>query len=171
METNRYLSIEQKITQARALYEAWGDQLRRDVLIRGLLARLEKNIGASMQAMRAFRVVQACRWCEEQGGGSCCGAGIENRYDPLQLLINLLLDVSLPDLRLYPDSCYFLDRDGCSLRARHVLCVNYLCTRLQQSMSQDEMNVLQAVIGEELDTGFALHEAVRKKVGQPAGDP
>jgi hypothetical protein len=170
MESDRYLTIEEKIEEARALYEASRDRLRRDGRIRALLERLDKNIGTSMQAMRALRVVQACKWCEEQEGGSCCGAGIENRYDTLQLLINLLLDVSLPDRRKYPESCYFLDADGCSLKARHVLCVNYLCKRLEESLSKDEMTMLQATVGEELDTGFALHEAVRREVGREAGD-
>ena len=170
MESHEYLSIEEKIEEARALYEALADRLRGDERIRDLLARLEQNITVSMQAMRALRVVQTCKWCEEQEGGSCCGAGIENRYDPLQLLINLLLGVYLPDGRRYPDSCYFLESDGCSLKARHVLCVNYLCRKLEESLSTDELNTLQAIVGEELDTGFTLHEAVRKEVGRTAGD-
>ena len=170
MESQRYLSIEEKIEEARVLHGAWADRLRRDGGIRDLLARLEQNIQASMKAMRALRVVQACKWCEEQEGGSCCGAGIENRYDPLLLLINLLLGVSLPDRQKYLDSCYFLETDGCCLKARHVLCVNYLCKKLQQALSTDELNTLQAIVGEELDTGFTLHEAVRKEVGRKAGD-
>ena len=169
MEAKRYLSIEEKIEEARALYGAWGDRLRRDDRVRDLLARLAQNVRSSMQAMHALRVVQACKRCEEQEGGSCCGAGIENRYDPLQLLINLLLDVSLPDQQTYSDSCYFLDTDGCCLKARHVLCVNYLCKKLRETLSEDELNTLQAIVGEELDTGFALHEAVRKEVGRRAG--
>ncbi len=169
MEAKRYLSIEEKIGEARALYEAWSDRLYRDAGICELLGRLERNIRASTEAMRAFRVGQACKWCEEEEGGSCCGAGIENHYDPLQLLINLLLHVRLPDRKKYPDSCHFLEADGCCLKARHVLCVNYLCLKLQQALSRDDMNTLQAIVGEELDTGFALHEAVRKKVGPTAG--
>jgi len=170
MEAQKYLSIQEKIEEARALYDAWADRLRRDGRIRDLLVRLEENISASMQAMRALRVVQACKWCEEQEGGSCCGAGIENRYDPLQILINLLLNVSLPDRQKYLDSCYFLETDGCSLKARHVLCVNYLCKKIEESLSSDELETLQTIVGEELDTGFALHEAVRKEMGRLAGD-
>jgi len=162
--------IREKIDEALALYEAWEGKLRRDSGICDLLTRLEKNVRASLQAMRALRVVQACKRCEEQEGGSCCGAGIENRYDRFQLLINLLLGVSLPEQHEYSDSCYFLQADGCCLKARHVLCVNYLCTKLQRSLSQDEMIALQTIVGEELDTGFALYEAVRKNVGPTAGD-
>lgn len=170
MEAQRYLSIEEKIGEARALYEAWVGRLRQDGRIRSLLLQLEQSIGASMRAMRAFGVYQACRRCEKEEGGSCCGAGIENRYDPFELLINLLLNVSLPDRHEYADSCYFLGAHGCCLKARHVLCVNYLCRKLQKTLSQDEMIALQTLVGEELHTGFILHEAVRKRTGHPAGD-
>ena len=170
MEPARYLTIEEKIEQARALYDAWGEILRRDGRIRDLLDQLEQRILATRQAMLTLRVVEACRRCEELEGGSCCGAGIENRYDGYQLLINLLLGVSLPDRNTYSDSCRFLQADGCSLRARHVLCVNYLCTKLEKALSQDDRIALQTLAGQELDTGFALNEAIRKKVGRAAAD-
>jgi len=169
MEAKRYLSIREKIGEARDLYEAWADRLCGDAGICELLGRLERNIRASTEAMRVLRVDRACKRCEEEEGGSCCGAGIENHYDPLQLLINLLLHAHLPDRKRFQDSCHFLEVDGCCLKARHVLCVNYLCSKLQQTLSREDMNALQGVIGEELETGFALHEAVRKKVGPLAG--
>jgi len=170
MEPSRHLAIEEKIEQARALHDAWAAILRRDDRILALLVRLEWNIRATRQAMRALRVVEACRRCEELEGGSCCGAGIENRYDGFELLINLLLGVSLPDRNTYSDSCHFLQAEGCSLKARHVLCVNYLCTKLEKALSQEDRIALQTLGGEELDTGFALYEAIRKKVGRAAGD-
>lgn len=170
MGAHGFMPIEDRIREALALCEASAGRLRRDDRIRDLLDRLEKNIQESMQAMRALRVVQVCRRCEEQEGGSCCGAGIENHYDRFQLLINLLLGVCLPAEHEYADSCYFLQADGCCLKARHVLCVNYLCTKLQRTLSQEDMIALQTIVGEELDTGFVLYEAVRKNLGRTAGD-
>ena len=165
MDASRSWPIEEKIEAAHALFALWEALLRKDGRIPALLERLEQNVHASMQAMRALRVVQTCKRCEELEGGSCCGAGIENRYDGLQLLINLLLGVSLPDRHTYTDSCYFLQADGCCLTARHVLCVNYLCTKLKRTLSQDDMVALQTLVGEELDTGFALYEAIKSHVG------
>jgi hypothetical protein len=155
------MSIEEKIEEARALLDAVEDRLRDDPRVRDLLCRFEANVRTSKQAMRALGVVAACKWCEEQEGGSCCGVGIENRYDSVQLLINLLLGACLPDRHAYPDSCYFLQADGCCLSARHVLCVNYLCAALKQTLSQEDLIALQTIVGEELDTGFALYEAVK----------
>ena len=171
MDIPKSFPIEEKIEAAHALLTAWEGRLLEDGRIIALLERLKQNVQASMQAMRALRVVQTCKRCEELEGGSCCGAGIENRYDGLQLLINLLLGVSLPDRHTYEDSCFFLQTDGCCLKARHVLCVNYLCTKLQRTLSHDDMIALQRIIGEELDTGFALYEAIKSHVGVGTAEP
>jgi len=40
-------------------------------------------------------IVDLCRECEEKEGGSCCGAGLENHYSGMLLLINRLLGVAL----------------------------------------------------------------------------
>ncbi len=163
-------SIEEKIDEARALFEVWGVRLRQDVRVRALLERLDEKIRESLRVMRALRVVQTCRRCEEQEGGSCCGVGIENRYDRLLLLINLLLGITLPDRRTYEDSCYFLHAEGCCLKARHVLCVNYLCGKLRSTIGPDDLIALQTIAGQELDTGFALYEAIKSRLRFGTGE-
>jgi hypothetical protein len=62
------------------------------------------------------------------------------------------------------NSCYFLGEYGCLLTARHVLCVNYICKKLQKKLTRDELIELQPCAGEELDTLFILHEAIKKRM-------
>jgi len=157
--------IREKIGRAHAFHRAWKDALLEDARIRGLVHDLILSVEASREIMLVCGVVEACRWCEEEAGGSCCGAGIENRYTSHLLLINLLMDVALPETRRWVESCYFLGESGCSLKARHVLCVNYLCERLQRGLSSGHLGELQRASGTELETGFALHEAVKKITG------
>ena len=114
--------------------------------------------------MLKLGVVAECKHCEEQEGGSCCGTGIENKYDVELLLVNLLLEVSLQDQQVSQNSCYFLGEEGCKLTARHVLCVNYICNKLQKKLTREELLELQTCAGEELDTLFFLHEAIKKKI-------
>ena len=104
----------------------------------------------------------ACKRCDEEEGGSCCGAGIENRYPPPLLLINLLLGQALPAERCFANSCFFLGTDGCMLMARDVLCINYLCTGFQKSLAHEDLVRLQTVTGEEMETVFRVHEAVKQ---------
>jgi hypothetical protein len=111
-------------------------------------------------------VLTACTHCDEEEGGSCCGAGIENKYTPVLLLINLLLGVTLPDRRISSNSCFFLGPAGCRLKARHVICINYLCTRLQKEIPTWALQSLQAVTGEEMDTIFILHEKIKKNLNR-----
>ena len=157
-------SIYEKIEQAHNLFSASGDSLRKDPSIRALLTKLQGCIEKTKDSMLKLGVIAECKHCEEQEGGSCCGNGIENKYDVELLLMNLLLEVSLRDQQPSRNSCYFLGEKGCKLTARHVLCVNYICEKLQKKLTREELIVLQTCAGEELDTLFFLHEAMKKRL-------
>ena len=158
-------ALQGKIEQALDLFETCGDSLRQDTSIHTLLKKLRDCIENTNQSMLSLGVVTECKNCEEKEGGSCCGAGIENNYDPILLLINLLLGCPLQNHEPIANSCYFLGKKGCRLTARHVICVNYICEKLQRKLTRKELIVLQTSAGEELDTLFFLHEAIKKKMG------
>jgi hypothetical protein len=157
-------SIYEKIEQTHELYSACGDSLRQNRSVRTLLNTLQECIENTKDSMLKFGVVAECKHCEEQEGGSCCGTGIENKYDVELLLVNLLLEASLRDQQPGQNSCYFLGEKGCTLRARHVLCVNYICEKLQKKLTREQLIELQTCAGEELDTLFILHEVIKKRL-------
>ncbi|MGD8371484.1 MAG: hypothetical protein PVF76_04740 [Syntrophobacterales bacterium] len=156
--------IQKKIEQAHSLHLTWGDSLKQDPNINALLRKLESDIENTKNIMLEIGLVAECKRCEEEEGGSCCGAGIENRYDVVDLLINLLLGISLPTLVRSDNSCTFLGKNGCTLTARHVLCVNYICDKLQKKLAHHELIRLQESAGEELETQFLLHEEIKKRL-------
>jgi len=147
---------------AQCLFARWGKELLADSRIHGLLEALREKVEASGRVARELGLVAACKHCEEEEGGSCCGAGIEDHYTPHLLLINLLLGRTLPPDRRLSGSCCFLGTDGCTLMARHILCINYLCPNLQRSLAHENLVRLQATTGEEMETVFRLHEAVKQ---------
>jgi hypothetical protein len=157
-------SIQEKIEQAHNLLQTCGSSLVGDPHIHALLKNLRDCIENTNQSMVTLGVVAECKNCEEREGGSCCGSGIENKYEAVLLLINLLLGVSLENEKSSANSCYFLGKKGCTLTARHVLCVNYICQKLQKKFTREELIALQTCAGEELDTLFFLHEAIKKKM-------
>lgn len=157
-------SICEKIEQAHNLLETCGSSLIEDPHIHALLRKLRDCIENTNRSMVTLGVVAECKDCEEREGGSCCGSGIENKYDAVLLLINLLLGDSLENEEPSGSSCYFLGKKGCTLTARHVLCVNYICQKLQKKLTREELIALQTCAGEELDTLFFLHEAIKKRL-------
>ena len=157
-------TIQEKIEQAQDLFETCGDSLRENPSIRTLLNKLQECIENTKDSMLKLGVVAECKHCEEREGGSCCGTGIENKYDVELLLVNLLLEASLRDQQPSQNSCYFLGEKGCKLTARHVLCVNYMCQKLQKKLAREQLISLQTCAGEELDTLFILHEAIKKNI-------
>jgi hypothetical protein len=157
--------IRKKITEAHDIFTLWGEALWRDTHIISLLKSLELKIAASSKAVHDSGVFAVCQHCSDEDGESCCGAGLENKYTPRLLLINLLLGVTLPEKRFWSKGCFFLLENGCGLKMRQVLCVNYLCLKIQRMLPSDELASLQHITGEEMEVGFILHEAVKKFIG------
>ncbi len=159
--------IEAKIAWAEEQYQR-AAELRRDPEVARLLPRLADARAASHTAMAATGMIEICRLCEEEEGGSCCGAGIEDRYDGVTLLINLLLGAELPRERRAAADCHFLGDRGCRLPARHVICVNFVCEQISEAIPVERMGALRLREGEELDVAFLLHARLTRLLeGEP----
>jgi hypothetical protein len=193
-------SIEHKIALAYHLQANFGHVLLQDKEIRAQLLHLDENIESTWKEMVSIGVVGECSDCALEDG-SCCGAGMENRYDEVLLLINLLLgrplcsqpsvepasrDViatSISDRAIPKDgiaspsarndkkgeaydttSCYLLGENGCHLRAREVICVNYLCGRIYRNIDKDKLIHLQRIAGNELNSLFVLEQYIKKRL-------
>lgn len=163
------LSIQEKVRRGEDLFATWESALNENPRIGALRETLYRKIEASQKAMIEYGIVEACRHCDEEEGGSCCGAGIENRYKPVLLLVNLLLGATLPQERSTANGCYFLGTRGCTLKTRDVLCLNYLCLKIQKLLALEDLIKLQKTVGEELDTAFLLQETINKCITQLSG--
>ncbi|MBN2124774.1 MAG: hypothetical protein JW821_10805 [Deltaproteobacteria bacterium] len=157
--------IEVRIAWARDCHARMGEALLRDENIARLLDDLQSALQDSRREMTRTGIPQACRDCEEREGGSCCGAGIENRYSITLLLINLLLGATLPRERRDVQSCFFLGEKGCCLPARHVLCINFLCKKITECIDPRKLAPLREREGVELTRLFRLHERIKEFLG------
>lgn len=165
-ENGQSMRITEKIQEARSLYARFGSALREDIGFSAEVTRFLEILERSGKASMDLGVVDACRTCEEERGGSCCGRGIEDRYNPVMLLLNLLFDVDLPEICSEPGSCLFLGERGCLLKVRHILCINYLCLELQKKLGEDGLELLQQATGEEMEAVFMLHENVKRRLAR-----
>ena len=154
-------TIEEKIAWAQRHYEEFGDALLKERGIADLLDSLKDAVAASRGEMALTGIVEICRRCDQEEGGSCCGAGIENRYDAWLLLINLLLGVRLPQERRQPDACFLSGEDGCLMMARHIICINYLCRKVTDQIDPCGIKSLREKEGTEVNILFILHERVK----------
>ncbi|RJR27445.1 MAG: hypothetical protein C4582_00610 [Desulfobacteraceae bacterium] len=161
------LPVRKSIAWAMELYRERGLQLLSDEMLSEFFNAYKKACKKSSSLRVEAGVVDECRRCEEEEGGSCCGAGIEKRYDRWLLLVNILLGAGLPKKRLWESSCLFLGPSGCTLPARDVLCVNYMCQRINRRCDRVKLLSLQEAEGEELRLLFLIHEHLKKIVNQP----
>jgi hypothetical protein len=162
----KQLPINEKITIAKDLYGRWGEALGTDSGISVQLRELSARVETSNSFCLLSGVARACRLCDREEGGSCCGAGIEDHYTPELLLINLVLGVVLPESGTSAKSCHFLGERGCILSARDIICVNYLCARLRKTVPLEKLFRLQEANGSEMELLFLLHNRIRNFIRQ-----
>ncbi|MGQ9500048.1 MAG: hypothetical protein ACUVQ6_06830 [Dissulfurimicrobium sp.] len=153
--------INKKIEWAQKKIEAFGPMILEDEEISRLIEIYRAAIKNTRSAMSDAGVTALCTHCAVNDGGSCCGAGIENRFDATLLLINLLMGSSLPTARFYTAGCMFLGEKGCLIEARQLICVNYICQRLEEQIDKEALLHLKERIGEEAYAGFTLEETLK----------
>lgn len=163
MEDSRWReqTVKDMVRKAASLYRAHAESLLHHPEICILLGRYERAVQGTSRRMRESGVAKACTVCATRGPGSCCFPGIEEGYDEVLLLINLLLGCSLPGDREIPDSCFFVGQNGCKLLARYYFCLHYLCPELQRELGADAVRALLSTVGEELHAGWQLEQRLR----------
>jgi len=129
-----------------------------------LLGKLDLHIEATQGAMVGAGIVKECADCAVNGEGTCCGVRTGYKYGSILLLINLLLGRTLPPKPADTQFCHFLTKQGCALRARHVICVNFTCQRLRDALPHNSLCSVQDIAGGEIDTLFVLEECIKKKI-------
>jgi hypothetical protein len=153
--------IEEEIHRAKWLYAQYGEALTDKEGLGGLFDRYRNAIRKTQEVMKQLRLVETCSACACEDSGSCCFQGVEEWYDHVLLLMNLLLDRRIPESREVPGGCLFVGSRGCKLIARHSFCVNYLCPTFKDSMSTASMERLLSVSGDELFQGWELEKSIR----------
>lgn len=160
-------SIAKKISMAGDLWSLYAEKMRHESLIQRHLDRYRQEISRTQRLMTDLGVVTGCASCATRiPGGGCCGAGIEDWYDELLLLFNLMLGRNIPNVRVNKNDCLFLGPKGCLLLARHHFCVNYLCSRITGTLGPDDLSALEAQGGAELFVCWELEGIVRAKIRQ-----
>jgi len=153
--------IQKTIHKAEQLYSVYSKEILEDSRIILLLGQYQRAILQTKSHFRNSRVVEACSRCARTSEGSCCFEGMENNYDHILLLINLLMGVNLPHERELNNHCLFVGNKGCKLLARYYFCVNYFCPALENTLGEQKMNQLSTVIGNEIFAGWELEQALR----------
>ena len=156
--------VEAKTDWANDCFEREGPRLLEDQSLAGLLKALRNAAHRSREIMSRTGIADLCSECEEKEGGSCCGAGLEKNFSATLLLINRLLGVPLPPDRKEPSSCFFLFSAGCTLVARHVLCINYVCSKITSRIKPDQIAALREAEGEEILFLFQVNEKLKKLI-------
>jgi hypothetical protein len=154
--------IKDKIKFSTEVFEKNKALFFSDANLAKMLSDYEKAFENTQKSMSEIGMCDICADCAQNTGGSCCGDGIEDWFDSALILINLLLGVKIPEKRLIDKGCWFLGETGCLISAKHTICLNYLCKRLQSELSQEKLRSFQACMLKETELLFYLEERIKK---------
>lgn len=154
--------IVQIIAKAENLHRTLSNDLLKDKTFLNLINKLNKSIEATREEMQSIGVISVCSDCSIHGEGTCCGYRTGYKCDSILLFINLLLGKSISVQSKNSEKCFFLTDKGCSLRARPVICLNFICSRLRNKLSHKQLVHLQEISGKEIDMLFAVEEYIKK---------
>lgn len=144
-----------ELKKALLLYDRFGSMCLADANLAARMQRYRETIDRTDTAMLEWGVVAACGACAVRTG-SCCFEGMDESYGFLSLYTNLLLGSAIPESADFPQSCRFIGKNGCRLRARHSFCLNYFCPDLQAILGKRRLERLHAIIGEQLLAGWEI---------------
>ncbi len=160
--SNEDEKVIRKVRKARELYRLHGRDLKEEFAEE--LQKLEKAIEKTQKFMRDSGLPELCKECALEGK-CCCRPWVAELFDVYDLLLNALLDVDLPESREVEGLCFFVGKNGCRLKVRQVICVDFLCPKAEELLGEKEFE-LRRIEGEELELAFILKEKIKKKLMQ-----
>ena len=158
--------VKREIQKAKDIFSRFGKQILQDEKCSELLKNYRGAIESNWETISGLEVIKTCAACSDKWAGGCCFKGVEDWYDHVLFLLNLLLGVKIKESRTVMDGCLFVGPTGCTLISRHSFCINYLCDRIKTLLSQTEKKRLLSVAGEEIYWGIQTEQSIRKWLGQ-----
>ncbi|NCO53452.1 MAG: hypothetical protein COX16_13995 [Deltaproteobacteria bacterium CG23_combo_of_CG06-09_8_20_14_all_51_20] len=159
------------IEKARRLEIEFGAELRKDAAISSFIEDYRAALVVSREVMERSAMIELCSACAAKTPGGCCFMEVEQWYDPVLLLVNILLGCSLPGIRELPGNCIFLGERGCRISGRYHFCVNYLCDTLKREIGGEMMEKVMSASGLEILKGAQLEYYLRRWFSLRGIDP
>ncbi len=155
-------SLTERIAEARRLHERYAGILASDREIADIVTRYRVAIRETNELMVQQGVAKACSECASKAAGSCCFHGMEEDYDAIHLLINLLLGCKLETSTGRNGDCVFNSDRGCTLAAKCCFCLNFFCPQLIELLGPAGMETMRGAVRRETSTTWELDRAIRQ---------
>ncbi len=150
----------ERVNRTKELNSRYGKMLKKE--FEDELKKLERAVERTWSFMREIGLPEMCGECAERGE-CCCRPWVAGLFDEYDLLLNCLLDVELPEKREVEGLCFFVGKNGCRLKVRQVICVDFLCPDVEKKLGEKALR-LREIEGEELELAFVLKEKVKKRI-------
>ena len=164
VESLYFGDLRSKLQNAHRLHRRFGARLSANRQIQENLIELIHLEQRVTEAMRSMGMSELCAECGAQPGGGCCSAMMANETDAMLLLINLSAGFEASPRREDDHECCFLGPEGCSLKFKPFLCLNYLCRSIYAGTTREQLARIQGATSQFLGQLVLVEELVRQQL-------
>jgi len=101
---------------------------------------------------------RSCTRCAAGPGGGCCSLYMAGETDAIQMLMNMLVGVTVLQVRNDGVECSYLGEKGCLFTFKPIFCLNYNCKNIRESVSPEDTRELERLTGRLLGKQYQVEQ-------------
>lgn len=153
-------SVSERLRIARDIYERFSEPLKADTALMQDLDTLRAQAAELSAHMSAMDMGVQCVHCASKEGGGCCSLYMSGETDAVQMLLNLLVDIDVKQVRDDGVECCFLGSNGCLFLFKPMFCLNYNCTHIKENSSTESLQQLEVLSGNLLRQQYLIEQII-----------
>jgi hypothetical protein len=166
IDTLYFGDVASKIAHAYRLFRDYGRRLLGNPQVTQGVKEL-KRLGDRLNGvMHSLGMPEQCSHCGDAFNGGCCSGEMAGETDALLLLINLLAGGGVQEQERDGFECRFLGINGCVLRFKPFLCLNYICRKMRDGQDPEQRKALADATAALLSQIVTLEGLILQELGR-----
>lgn len=157
-------SIESRLDVGRTLFHHIGEQLREDHAFQRQFVTLTEYVLAVNEQMSKMGLGPFCTSCSALPSGGCCSLAIAAETDAVQICMNLLAGVNVHSVQNNGNECVFLGSTGCIFIFKPIFCLNYICSKIKNSVAVEDLMELERLTGRLLTQQYEIEKFILRQI-------
>ena len=153
-----------KIREARRLFRLHGQSLLENPEVSESIRELNRLDEALQEVMRTMGMDEECAECGREFDGGCCSDEMASETYALLLLIAMLAGGEACEQEREELGCRFLGPDGCVLKFKPFICINYRCRKMVARHSSEDSARLEHTTSALLNQLVAVEELLCREL-------
>lgn len=159
-----YGSVAEKLQYAAELHQEYAPIFLQDGKLNAEFEALREYAHLLNEQMTVMQMGELCVHCALNQGGGCCSLYMAGETDSVQLLMNMLSNIEVKQVRNDGLECCFLGENGCIFLFKPMFCLNYSCQKIYDAVSAESISELEDLTGQLLGKQYEIEKKLLERI-------